>query len=167
MNGEHSLKNKGIYILTGAVGSGKTTFIFNWLKCNPSAGGIVTLTGQNRRVLYDVIGKKEINFEAMPEEHAETVNIGRYKFYKSAFERAEEIIENTDFVKTGCFVLDEAGPLELRGEGFDKAVRKLIEINREYGTALVFIVRENCVNDFITKYYLADSIIRTKENFSL
>ena len=167
MNGEHSLKNKGIYILTGAVGSGKTTFIFNWLKDHPFSGGIITLTRQNCRVLYDVIGKEEINFETPPDEKAETVNIGRYKFYKSAFERAEEIIENTDFVKTGCFVLDEAGPLELRGEGFDKAVRKLIEINREYGTALVFIVRENCVNDFINKYALIGPLVRTKENFSL
>ena len=82
------------------------------------------------------------------------VRIGRYAFAPEAFTWANEHLLNE--LSRACvkwLVVDEVGPLELRGEALDPALRRILaQGNPELN--LVLVVREGLEDDVIEHYEL-------------
>jgi len=81
--------------------------------------------------------KEQFAMEAMGEE-GDILTVGKYTFSKASFIKATQIIRNAIDSK-GWLVIDEVGPLELRGEGFCKVLKEVLAIRKE---KILLVVRE-------------------------
>ncbi|MBA4317543.1 MAG: hypothetical protein C0412_04005 [Flavobacterium sp.] len=155
-----------VIILTGKIGSGKTTSLFNWVKNNKNIAGIVTVTNNGKRILWDVASNNEIIFEVDESFNGPVQRIGQFIFDEEAFTWAENHINNYDFDYVDSFVLDEAGLLELNKKGFYNAIQNLLLLTQDKEIKIIFVVREQCVDKFIELFNLKNIFICTKEDFN-
>jgi nucleoside-triphosphatase THEP1 len=134
------MPDSGIYILTGPVRSGKTTALVNWSENRNDVQGILTPLAGERRVFMNAESREQFPMEAEADESA-VLPIGRFRFSKKNFERAIQIIQES-VRREGWLIIDEIGPLELKGEGFNDV---LIEVLRRRKNKLLLVVREGFV----------------------
>ena len=148
-----------IYILTGPIQSGKTTSLAKWLENENEVYGILTPVVDGKRFFLNLNTGEQYPMEAIEGEE-EIVAIGRFTFSKKNFDKAIQVIGDA-IEKEGWLVIDEIGPLELRGEGFAEIVKKVLK-QRQGKTILV--VREGLVEKlksyFETKAIVIDSVDR-------
>jgi len=155
-----------VIILTGKIGSGKTTSLINWIKNNKNIAGIVTLTKKGKRVLWDVGSNEEKCFEVDESFNGPVQKIGQFIFDEEAFTWAEKFVKEYDFNNVNSFVIDEAGLLELNKKGFYNAIQNLLRLTKDKNIKIIFVVREQCIEKFIELFDLKDVKIYTKENFN-
>lgn len=155
-----------IYIFTGKTGSGKTTFIYRWAADKPGIEGIITLTANGKRILFSLGTKEERIFETDSSFEGPVQKVGKYIFEASAFEWAENIVVETDFSKVKCFVLDEAGILELEEKGFCKAITILLNKIKDRNTDIIIVVREALVEKIIELFDLKNAVLCSKDDFN-
>jgi nucleoside-triphosphatase THEP1 len=128
-----------IVILTAPIQSGKTTSLINWSVARNDVHGILTPVVNGKRVFMNVQTKEQFPMEATGEE--EKLTVGKFIFSKAGFEKAAGIIrEGID--KKGWLVIDEIGPLELRGEGFCDVLKEVLAKRKE---KIILVVREGMV----------------------
>lgn len=97
--------------------------------------GILTPVGENgKRYFLDLASKATWPMEAVDGE-TETLSIGRFVFSATGFQRAVEVIRDS-INKPGWLVIDEIGPMELRGEGFSEILRQCL-IERKNNLLLI------------------------------
>lgn len=132
-------------ILTGAIQSGKTTALQEWLK-DKNARGILSPVVNDVRKLYAIQEKIDIPFQA-PVCLPHTISVGRFHFYTKAFDRANEILLK-EAIADWC-VIDEVGPLELRGQGFFPALEKLL---KNPSGNLLLVVRSSLLEEVQEKF---------------
>lgn len=116
---------KQVYILTGPIGSGKTTSLLEWSAKRDDVYGILTPIVNGKRVFMDIHTSEQFSMEAESGE-TDILTIGKYIFSRAAFEKASAIIRDA-INKGGWLLIDEVGPLELRGEGFAGVLREVLE----------------------------------------
>jgi nucleoside-triphosphatase THEP1/uncharacterized membrane protein (DUF485 family) len=157
----NSMKERGldssVYILTGPIQTGKTTSLINWSKQGNEVYGILTPVVDGKRVFMNVSTKEQWPMEANGNE--ETVAVGKFVFSKSGFEKAISTIHEA-IKKDGWLIIDEIGPLELRGEGFAEIVKEAL-IQKKNKTILVVRegLAEQVINSFgITDFYILHNI---------
>ncbi|MCK8480454.1 nucleoside-triphosphatase [Psychroserpens algicola] len=143
-----------IYILTGAIRSGKTTALLDWCASRTDVDGLLCPDGSEGK-RYFLKLKSKTNFELETEiETEEVIAIGSFKFLKSAFKTANEYL--LEAAKTKAFqylILDELGKLELKNEGLHAAAQTLITTYKQDQTQhLILVVRDYLVDD-IRKHY--------------
>ncbi len=126
-----------IFILTAPIQTGKTSSLIKWAAEREDVYGILTPVINGKRVFMNAHSKEQFPMEAMPGEQ-ETLSVGRFVFSKTNFEKAIKMVRD-DKNKKGWLILDEIGPLELRGEGFNKLVKEII---RDRKDKILFVVRE-------------------------
>ncbi len=90
-------------------------------------------------------------------EETDLLSIGRFVFSKAGFEKAIQVI-SASVHYPGWLVIDEVGPLELKGEGFHDVVKEVL-FNRTGNILLV--VREGLADTVITKYLINSSRVIT------
>ena len=95
--------------------------------------------------------------EAGPGEK-DTLSIGRYVFSATGFRKAIAHLRN-NMHKPGLLIIDEIGPLELRGNGFKDVLE---EILKERTGDLLIVVRENLVDEVVRKFGITGHIIIKK-----
>ena len=134
------MPDTGIYILTGLVGSGKTTALINWMKGNKDVSGILTPLSDGKRVFMNAKNGEQFSMEAEAEESA-VFSIGRYQFSKKNFEKAIQVIRES-VRNEGWLIIDEIGPLELGGEGFHDVLKEVLAQRK---SKLFLVVREGFV----------------------
>jgi nucleoside-triphosphatase THEP1 len=83
--------------------------------------------------------KEQFPMEATGEE--ETHVVGRFVFSKAGFDKAIQIIRNAKNTE-GWLVIDEIGPLELKGEGFYEVLTDVLTMRRE---KILLVVREGLI----------------------
>jgi nucleoside-triphosphatase THEP1 len=154
-------KNCKTIILSGPVGSGKSTALMDWIKSN-AACGFVTPTVDNKKMLYNISTAAFHAYE-IEEGEEEGISIGKYFLSRKAFLVADKIAANA--IKSGCkcFVLDEVGKLELNEQGHYQSLLNLIKY---FKGALLLVVREQLVNEVIQKFQLMDCVIITKDEIN-
>lgn len=136
-----------IYIFTAPIGSGKTTALQLWAKKSNEVHGILTPDVNGKRVFMNAHTKEQFPMEASADE--KKISVGRFAFSKTNFEKANQIIRNA-INKDGWLVIDEIGPLELRGEGFHDVLK---EVLAERNNNILLVVREGLaekVKEFFT-----------------
>jgi len=136
-----------VHILHGPVGSGKTTALINRFPVNRGHGGILTPRIDELRYFLDLRTGERFRMEADKEE-SPVLEVGRLRFSLPGFEKANQVIRES-FTVPGWLVVDEIGPLELRGEGFHDSVKVLLN---SHHPRLLLVVREGLLEQ-VTHYF--------------
>jgi nucleoside-triphosphatase THEP1 len=143
------IPEKRVYILSGAIGSGKTTRLLDWSAERKDVYGILTPVINGKRVFMDVHSREQFAMEVGADETA-VITVGKFVFSQPAFEKAKKIIRNSGG-KTGWLIIDEIGPLELRNEGFAGVLKEAIDsVNNEQ--KILLVVREGLLEKVKEKF---------------
>jgi nucleoside-triphosphatase THEP1 len=119
-----STKDGKVYILTAPIQTGKTTALVAWSEKREDVYGILTPVADGKRMFMNAHNRQLFLMEAK-EGETETLTIGRFTFSKANFDKAIQIIKEA-IDKEGWLVIDEIGPMELRGEGFAEVLKEVL-----------------------------------------
>ncbi len=153
--------HQNITILTGSKGCGKTTSLLNYCNTHKNVVGILTPIINNKRCFYNILSKDFFAMKYASEANDEAISVGKYLFSSNAFSKANLIFQNID-TGNNQVIIDEIGPLELRGEGFANSLKQLLQkdfIN------LILVVREELIDEVIKYFALQNVQIVTKNYF--
>ena len=156
--GNASVESAGnVYILTGPIQSGKTTALMKWSANQPGAAGVLTPVINGKRFFLDVRTREQFPMEAIGDEPV--LVVGRFQFSRRHFEKACQLLREASHTP-GWLLIDEIGPLELRGDGFADILK---EILRERKGPLLLVIREkeNIREELIRAFQLGDVSIIT------
>ena len=145
---------KDIAILSGPIRSGKSSALLKWCKGKTDVYGILTPIENGKRVFMDISTGEKFPMEAEGNEPLK-IKIGNYNFSLMAFSKAVQIITNALRQSRGWLVIDEIGPLELSGKGFDEILREILETEKA-PLKLILVVRDNLLDQVIQHYHLHD-----------
>ncbi len=142
-----------LFVLTGPVHSGKTTRLTKWIE-DKNVRGILAPVIDGCRYLKDIkcneIKKLEIE-SSSPVQNS--VSIGNYYFDEDVFEWARNRLLYSFKQKPDWLIVDEIGPLEIKGKGLEPAIGKILCEIKENPTAnLVIIVRDYLYDIFLLHY---------------
>lgn len=143
-----------IYILSGPVNSGKTTRLKNWVNKQSNVAGILSPGVDGKRKLYSIASRKFMQFEVENIiDKKEIVHIGSFNFLKDSFDWAKKEIEKSLLLKPDWMIIDEVGMLELKGKGFDSALKAMLKEKYE-SINFLFVIRDRLVSAVISNYGL-------------
>lgn len=148
------LQLKKIFILTGKIRSGKTTSLLNWIQSRNDVYGILTPVINDKRIFVDIESQEQFSMEAA-EGEKEIISVGRFKFNPRNFEKAKDIIR-ISMNKNGWLIIDEIGPLELRGEGFHKVLLEALHSNKQ---KILLVVRHSILEEVKKHFGMAGAIV--------
>ncbi len=150
-----------ICIFTAPVQAGKTTALMNWAAQKENIGGILAPDAGGLRRLYTLHGRQLADFQLSPAAAAaappaEVVSVGKFYFSASAFALARQAIAECLEHPFDWAVIDEAGKLELKGEGLEPAVMQAVAHFKSPGVSgrLLLVVREALLEEVIKHYGL-------------
>lgn len=143
-------------LLTGEVGSGKSTRLSEWAHGRPAVSGVLQMSEGGARALVNLQTGARRPLDA-DEAESDSLVVGRYRFRRAVFEWAGELLRTAP---AGWVIVDEVGPLELRGEGLDAAIRELCG---RPDCSLILVVRTGLVPAVIARYGLQDPVVLTAD----
>ena len=135
-----------VRMIHGEIGSGKTRRAAAWVESEGLAGrtvaGVLALKAPTGRQFMDIATGDQVALEHPAEDEA-AVAVGRFQFRQAAFDWAVDRIGQS-LEQAGSVVIDEVGPLELRGDGFAPLLDRLA---RDYpGIQRVLLVRTGLID---------------------
>lgn len=143
------MKKPEVYLVTGPVNSGKTTRLTNWVKTKSNCAGILTPKIEGRRMFLDIKTGEHFSMEADETESA--LHVGKYRFSAAAFEKAITILRQASAdPTTQWLMIDEIGPLELKGEGFCKVLKDMLA--EEKIINIVLVARQTLETEIIKDF---------------
>ncbi|WP_431133860.1 nucleoside-triphosphatase [Psychroserpens mesophilus] len=155
-----------IYILTGAIRTGKTTALLNWINNRNDVNGLLCPDNDSgTRYFLKVKSNETFDFE-VENNHEGVINIGNFKFLKSAFKKANnDLLSMASEKKTNYLIIDELGKLELKNEGLHYSVKILMPTYINNDTHhLIVVVREYLLKDILQHYAISKYSILKKED---
>jgi nucleoside-triphosphatase THEP1 len=81
--------------------------------------------------------------------------IGRFRFSKKGFDKAASIIIEA-ITKPGWLIIDEIGPLELRGEGFHDTLQTVLSSRKD---DIILVVREGLADKVMDHFAFKAKVI--------
>lgn len=118
----------GALIIHGEIGGGKTRVAGQWAREQAQAGrrvgGVLALKSPQGRRFHDLWTGDEMAKEPVADGEP-AVEVGRFRFRKAAFDWAQARIRDAVTDGAEAVVIDEVGPLEMRGEGFAPLIDEL------------------------------------------
>lgn len=111
-----------IYLLSAEKRSGKTTALFRFC-INRNAAGVLMPVINDNRFFYCIDERRLLPADAQEDEQ-DTLRIGRYNFSENAFRQMREYL--TGLPTAQYLIVDEYGPLELDGKGYEPALSTLL-----------------------------------------
>jgi len=153
-----------IFIITGPVQSGKTTFLMDLFKDRLDTDGFLCPDFDNRRFFFDLDTKELKEFEVSDESApTDLTRIGKFVFRSEIFRTAKMKIENARHKVKSFFIVDEIGKLELKDQGLEPELYKLLHSQSLVNTILILVVRDYLLEAVIKKYDLnTDEIINVE-----
>src|ERR1700712_1499324 len=134
-----------IYIFSRPVHSGKTTALLQWCNLQKNILGILMPDINGSRKILDLNTKEIFDIECIDAASTERslTLIGKYNFYTDAFEKANSILVHALHQEPRWLVIDEAGKLELKREGFYMSVMEAVKTydNEDKSGNLLITVR--------------------------
>ncbi|MEM5539212.1 nucleoside-triphosphatase [Olleya sp. AS48] len=155
-----------IYILTGAIRSGKTTALLDWSKNKNDVDGLLCPDDANgKRYFLKLKNKTTFKLEAEAEAEA-IVAIGNFKFLQSAFNEANDyLILEASKTKPQFLIIDEIGKLELKNEGLHVSTQALIsQFRSKDNSHLILVVRDYLLDAVLEHYEITECSILTIED---
>ncbi len=153
-----------VYILTAPIQTGKTTSLVAWSEKREDVYGILTPVVDGKRMFMNAHNRQLFLMEAK-EGETETLSVGRFIFGKANFEKAIQIIRD-GIDKKGWLVIDEIGPMEIRGEGFSHVVKEVLA-KRKHNILLVVRDKEDMVEKVKNQFGISNAITISSINEAL
>ncbi|GEM_PF-1476749 len=160
------LKDRNIYILTGKIHSGKTSFLQKMCDTLKTKGS--KINGLLSPAFYESKTHKGYNgFNIKSEElfalarldgNPEWEKAGQYYFIPEGLKKAEESI--LDFQNCDLTIIDEIGPLEMKEKGLWKAACFLFNQPQN----ILIVLRESILDQFLSKTKEKANIFWLKDN---
>lgn len=164
--------SRHIYLITGAIGEGKTTQVrklVEQLKTgNISVRGIYTprIMADGQTAGYDVVdidSGLRVPFLRV-DNKSELKKIGRYSINPAAIEAGLEALSVAIDCNPDVIVADEIGKMELGNEGWFEKLGGVLKGS----SILVFAVRDSFVDEIVDKFEMKDySVMPVSENLYL
>lgn len=145
-----------LFVLSGPIRTGKTTSLQQWLRPQKNVRGILSPVKDNKRFLLSIPSgeTKLLNADdATPVE--KIISVGRHSFDNRVFEWGKEIIAKSLESEPEWLIVDEIGPLELDGKGFEPVITHILSNKSFYPKVnFLFIVRDSLTDEFYNHYRL-------------
>lgn len=123
-----------------------------WASGRIDVHGILTPVGEDgKRFFYDLQSKAQWPMEAEAGE-TEILSIGKFVFSAKAFQRAIELLRSA-MNADGWLVIDEIGPMELKGEGFAGVLGEILSGRKG---KLVVVMREGIIKDICISFQIGE-----------
>ncbi|MBI2428395.1 MAG: hypothetical protein HYV29_06295 [Ignavibacteriales bacterium] len=143
-----------VYVLTGAKDGGKTKMaeqLQSQLKINNfTVGGIIQrkVLKNNERYGYDLYDVRSQKSTPLCRTDAPDAGIvaGPFKFFPEGIRFGKEALAIAKIKNCNVIIIDEIGPLEMKGEGWAVA---LSEILANYSGILIVVIREFLVDEMV------------------
>lgn len=148
-----------VFILTGPIQTGKTTSLVKWSENRNDVFGILTPVVNGKRMFMNVHARHLFDMEATDGE-TQAVSVGRFTFSKTNFNKAIQVIRDAKD-KKGWLIIDEIGPLELRGEGFCEILKEVLQ-NEKTGQMILVVVRNEMAGMVKEFFQLNDAVVINK-----
>lgn len=143
-----------VTIISGPIRSGKTTRMAAWARGRGDVTGLLSPDGPDGRLFVDLTTGETIAMEG-PRPGEPAIHIGRFAFRAAAFDWANaRLIEAARDPRCPPLVIDEIGPLELRGGGLHAGLTAALE--RSEGQVYL-VVREHLVDAVRERFALAQA----------
>ncbi|MEH1006133.1 nucleoside-triphosphatase [Winogradskyella sp. ECml5-4] len=156
-----------IYILRGDIRIGKTTALQEWCKNRDDVDGVLCPdNAEGKRYFLEVKSKNEFELETELDTEA-IIEIGNFKFLKSAFEKANAYLQSVASENESQYlIIDELGKLELKNEGLHASAEKLISnYKSDERQHLILVVRDYLLDAVLKHYAIAKYEILEKIDF--
>lgn len=156
-------------ILAGGMNTGKTTAVRDLVsqlqREKVDVGGFCSpgIWREGQKVgytLHDFHSSNDIPL-ATWQDGTRGIRQGRFLFLDEGLRGGREALERS--MSSSVIVLDEIGPLELRGEGFAKALERIVST---YGGVSLLVVRNSLVESVIHQFRLTRVVILSIEGLS-
>lgn len=156
---------KKIYIFSGKIRTGKTTRLFNWSKSRDNIDGILSPVKDGKRYLHHIKTGEEKLLEADEKPSGKNhIKIGRFIFNKETFEWGKEKLLSALSENPAWLIIDEVGPLELKGEGFEPVISRILSEKKAIKNInILIVVREGLVDLLFEKFKFTPD---TVDNFN-
>jgi len=150
-------QQSNIYVITGNVQSGKTTYLSELVKAFQERGihvagflcrGQLMEGKRSGYTLVNILDGSEILF-ATRNKHKGWQNYGRFFFNPEAFAEGEQILLKAMAIKSKIVIIDEVGPLELEDKGW---ATMLGQLQKEKELIQIWTVRENLLERVLEKW---------------
>jgi len=144
-----------IYIFTGEIKSGKTTRLQKFISGNPGTDGILApvINGKKHLVRIKTSETKLLEHDGIDKSITLT-KIGNYDFIKSVFDWGQKELYDAYLKKPSRLIIDEIGPLELKGEALEPIVSKILNDANPADTKIILVVRNFLLEKVIENYKL-------------
>ncbi len=160
-----------ILILTGPIISGKTTALLDHFGDRTDVRGFLTPDVNDLREVLLLPANQDLHKIPMQalQSSAQTLSIGRYHFFKSAFIAMKLELASMIEAPAQWNIVDEVGKLEIKGEGLCPELDQVIHHwHKEDRTQrLVLIVRDELVEKAVQKFDLNQANIIQIEDLPL
>ena len=143
-----------LYIITGDIQSGKTTRLIDWSLGRQNVAGIATPVVMSRRMFFDLSNQNLWSMESKGLEPNPLI-VGKYQFSQTSFDRAISVVEEGIRSNAAYVVIDEIGPLELKGQGFADVLKKTLATN-DRNFHLVLVIRERILSEVVDHFKLTN-----------
>lgn len=161
-----------IFIVSGAVGQGKTTQIQRIIEAlktqNISVGGVFSprILENDITIGYDVVDITSNKQEKLLRisDDLYTDKIGKYSLFHKGFRLGEDALHASKNISSKVVIIDEVGALELENRGWAKGIHDLISASNSH---IILSVRDSYVEQVIQKWNIKGCCIyRITENDS-
>lgn len=157
---EHSQRAK-VVIITGDIGQGKTTLVNKVISSLKDQkimiGGFLSIGNDEKGIrkgftLYNIPTKGKIEL-CSDSGDDKNLRLGRYYFNKEALSEGLKILSPENLKDKQLIVIDEIGPLELSGRGWNSAIENL---TRNSTVPQLWVVRRSLVRKIISRWNTGD-----------
>jgi nucleoside-triphosphatase THEP1 len=144
-----------IFIMSGAVHTGKTTRLMQWSMAQKNIDGIFQPLVDEKRFIYHIASRTLKMLQTGQEK--DVTEIGKYKFSNETFLWARKMLQEASLKEPDWLLIDEIGPLELKGLGLEPAITEILSRRESLKTNILCVVRDSVLEKFIDNYGLKDS----------
>ena len=159
-----------VFILTGSIGQGKTTFIQNIVKNFQSKG--ITVGGiysprvmQDKTTIgYDIIDINTNEREVFLRQSSldNRIKIGRFNIHLQGLQKGIKTLKSSIDTNTQIVIIDEVGKLELDNNGWASGIDELIKNAQNH---LLLVIRDRYIEQIIDKWEINNyQVFDIKEN---
>ncbi|WCO01206.1 nucleoside-triphosphatase [Psychroserpens ponticola] len=157
-----------IYILTGAIRTGKTTALLDWSNTRTNVDGLLCPDDENGKRFFLKVKSNE-GFKLEVESENKVTIIGNFKFLKSAFTEANDfLLSKFSETEHKFLIIDELGKLELKNEGLHLSTEAIIpKYMQNENQHLILVVRDYLLDAILKHYTISKYKVLKKEDFKL
>lgn len=160
-NGQENRRR--VIIISGEIGEGKTTVLSDLVAAlkagGTNPGGILAprIIENGITTGYDILDiKSGMRIPFLRLTHPEKAGPEKFTLYDEGYQAGLQALDPDNNIKSEVVIVDEAGPLELRGEGWSGRISELLE---KKNITVIVAVRKALVRKVKEKYGINDATV--------